>query len=167
MFAKLDQVERPFCIWAARLHQRRFWGPWFQFFSWVGNGPAWGILLSWCAWYSWDEIGQDLLVITAINLLLYRILKGKTVRRRPFVSIAQVSNGARALDEFSFPSGHTLHAVAITSALLLSMPGLAVCLMPVTAMIMLSRVVLGLHYPSDVMAGAALGLLVSGWVLGF
>ena len=167
MFAKLDLIEQPLCIQMARLHHHGFWGPWFKFFSWAGNGPAWGILLAGCIGYRWDSLGQNLLLITLINLVLYRLLKGHTVRRRPFVSSPDIQNGARALDEFSFPSGHTLHAVAITWAVLAELPLLAWILAPVTLMIMLSRVVLGLHYPSDVLAGAVLGLWVSGWVLGF
>ena len=64
---------------------------------------------------------------------------------------------AAPLDAFSFPSGHTLHAVAFTLVALNYYPALAPTLVAFTLLTAGSRVVLGLHYPSDVLAGAALG----------
>jgi membrane-associated phospholipid phosphatase len=64
------------------------------------------------------------------------------------------------LDEFSFPSGHTLHAVSFTIVALAYYPWLAPLLVPFTAGVALSRVVLGLHYPSDVLAATGIAL---GW----
>ena len=61
------------------------------------------------------------------------------------------------LDEFSFPSGHTLHAVAFSIVAVAHYPLLAVVLLPFTACVALSRVVLGLHYPSDVLAAIGIG----------
>jgi undecaprenyl-diphosphatase len=67
------------------------------------------------------------------------------------------------LDEFSFPSGHTLQAVGFTVVALAWYPLLAPLLLSFTALVATSRVVLGLHYPSDVLAaigiGSALGSL--------
>ncbi|HEV7631790.1 MAG TPA: phosphatase PAP2 family protein, partial [Steroidobacteraceae bacterium] len=65
--------------------------------------------------------------------------------------------GAVPLDRFSFPSGHTLHAVSFTLIASMAFPLLALLLVPLALLIALSRVVLGLHYPSDVLAGALLG----------
>jgi undecaprenyl-diphosphatase len=61
------------------------------------------------------------------------------------------------LDEFSFPSGHTLHAVAFSLVAMAHYPVLAWALVPFTASVAVSRVVLGLHYPSDVLAATAIG----------
>jgi undecaprenyl-diphosphatase len=65
------------------------------------------------------------------------------------------------LDRFSFPSGHTLHAVAFTLIACAYYPALWVILVPFTLVTAVSRVALGLHYPSDVLAGAALGALIA------
>ena len=61
------------------------------------------------------------------------------------------------LDEFSFPSGHTLHAVAFGLVAMAHYPALALLLVPFTASVAVSRVVLGLHYPSDVLAATGIG----------
>jgi undecaprenyl-diphosphatase len=93
--------------------------------------------------------------------LLYKWLKSKTSRPRPFAVESGVRAGADPLDAFSFPSGHTLHAVAFSAVAVAYYPMLVVLLAPFTLLVALSRVVLGLHYPSDVLAGAALGALIA------
>ena len=60
---------------------------------------------------------------------------------------------------------HTLHAFAFTTVALHFLPALAVILIPFTALVSVSRVVLGLHYPSDVAAGAVIGILLAHLVL--
>lgn len=66
--------------------------------------------------------------------------------------------GERPLDHFSFPSGHTLHAVLFSVMLGTYFPALLPVLLVFSVLVALSRMVLGLHYPTDVLAGAGLGL---------
>src|SRR3546814_19828118 len=61
------------------------------------------------------------------------------------------------LDEFSFPSGHTLNAVAFSLVAVAHYPALAWLVLPFAASVAASRVVLGLPYPSDVLADTAIG----------
>ena len=93
--------------------------------------------------------------------LIYKWLKSKTSRPRPFAIENAVRAGTDPLDPFSFPSGHTLHAVAFSIVAIAFYPMLAWLLVPFTLLVAASRVVLGLHYPSDVLAGAALGALIA------
>ena len=93
---------------------------------------------------------------------LYRWLKAKISRPRPFQANGAITCNARPLDQFSFPSGHTLHAVAFTTIAIAYYPRLAFLLIPFTFLVALSRMVLGLHYPSDVLAGAAIGAASAG-----
>jgi undecaprenyl-diphosphatase len=96
-----------------------------------------------------------------IGLVVYKLLKSRTTRPRPYQVLAGIRAGIDPLDAFSFPSGHTLHAVACSVVAVAHFPALAPVLVPFTLLVALSRVVLGLHYPSDVLAGAALGALVA------
>jgi len=102
------------------------------------------------------------------SLLLYKLLKRWTRRPRPFASDVRIKAWVAPLDEFSFPSGHTLHAVAFTLIALAYYPTLAWPLIPFAASVAASRVVLGLHYPSDVLAATGIGVMLAGaslWVV--
>lgn len=92
-----------------------------------------------------------------LGLTVYTLLKRVFVRERPFITHAAIDLKAAPLDRYSFPSGHTLHAVSFAWQATAHFPELGWVLVPLAAVIAASRVVLGLHYPSDVLAGAAIG----------
>jgi len=92
-----------------------------------------------------------------VGLALYRGLKNVLVRERPYMTHAAIVCAGRPLDRFSFPSGHTLHAVSFTVIICAALPWAALVLVPAALLIALSRMVLGLHYPTDVVAGGLLG----------
>lgn len=98
----------------------------------------------------------------ALALTLYKSLKRWTKRPRPFAADGRITAWVAPLDEFSFPSGHTLHAVSFTLVALAYYPMLALLLIPFTACIAVSRVVLGMHYPSDVLAATGIGCALAG-----
>lgn len=99
------------------------------------------------------------------GLWIYRVIKRRTTRLRPYRVEPAILARARPLDRYSFPSGHTLQAVSFSTVACAHHPELAVVLWPFTAAVALSRPVLGLHYPSDVLVGAALGWLIARGVL--
>ena len=94
-------------------------------------------------------------------LLLYKGLKRWTRRPRPYKADLRIRAWVAPLDEFSFPSGHTLHAVSFTIVALAYYPWLAPVLVPFTLCVAASRVVLGLHYPSDVLAATGIAALLA------
>ena len=96
-----------------------------------------------------------------IGLVIYRWLKHRMVRERPFIRHPGITLAMPPLDRYSFPSGHTLHAVAFTWQAVANFPELAWVLVPLASLIAASRVVLGLHYPSDVLAGGAIGAVLA------
>jgi undecaprenyl-diphosphatase len=100
-------------------------------------------------------------VIAAIGVTLYKLLKRRLVRERPYVANGNILCGAPPLDRYSFPSGHTLHAVCFTTLFGHFEPMLLVVAAPFALLVAISRVVLGLHYPSDVLAGGAIGALLA------
>ena len=113
------------------------------------------------------DVGLRMLAAGAVALVLYKLLKSRTHRARPYEVLAGIRPGIAPLDARSFPSGHTLHAVAFTIVGVSLMPTLAWIFFPFTLLVAASRVVLGLHYPSDVLAGAAIGAGVAQMILAF
>jgi undecaprenyl-diphosphatase len=97
-----------------------------------------------------------------VGVLVYKLIKGQLNRERPFASNSAVMALLPPLDRYSFPSGHTLHAVAFTMMLAHYYPSLLVLAVPFALSVALSRVMLGLHYPTDVAAGAVVGALIAG-----
>ena len=132
----------------------------FQIASRLGDGIAWYVLvgvlpLIYGRAALRPAIGMALTGI--IGLLIYRRLKHALVRERPFIRHPGITLAMPPLDRYSFPSGHTLHAVAFTWQAVANFPELAWVLIPLAGLIAASRVVLGLHYPSDVLVGGAIG----------
>lgn len=92
------------------------------------------------------------------GLGVYTLLKSRIGRERPYaVHAERISCAMPPLDRYSFPSGHTLHAVCFSSIACTYLPVLAWVLVPFALLVALSRMVLGLHYPTDVLAGALIG----------
>ncbi|WP_147652751.1 phosphatase PAP2 family protein [Vulcaniibacterium gelatinicum] len=145
----------------ARAGTRRF----FAVVSRLGDGMAWYALMAALVLLDGRAglfAAAHLAATGAVALALYKALKRWTRRPRPFAADARIRAWVAPLDEFSFPSGHTLHAVAFTLVALAHYPALAWLLVPFTASVAASRVVLGLHYPSDVLAATAIGAALAG-----
>ena len=156
----LDDKEMGLCLRVNRLgrseHVRRF----FALVSWLGDWSFWalcGALLIAMQGTAALPLVLHIAVTGGIGVLVYWLLKGHLVRERPFVSNGRIRCGAAPLDRYSFPSGHTLHAVSFTILLSRVEPVFLLWCLPFAALVALSRVVLGLHYPSDVLVGAAIG----------
>ncbi|HTT42228.1 MAG TPA: phosphatase PAP2 family protein [Steroidobacteraceae bacterium] len=132
----------------------------FQVASRLGDGIVWYVLLLALPVLYGSAAVRPAAVMAltgALGVLIYALLKRLFVRERPFITHAGIDRAAAPLDRYSFPSGHTLHAVSFTWQALVHFPELAWVLVPLAALIAASRVVLGLHYPSDLLAGAAIG----------
>ena len=98
------------------------------------------------------------IAVTGIaGVLIYKALKSRLVRERPYINRGDILCGTAPLDRYSFPSGHTLHAVSFSIMLSQAEPALIPVVAPFALLVAASRVVLGLHYPSDVVVGAVIG----------
>jgi len=132
----------------------------FQIASRLGNGIIWYVLIfALPLLYGSAAIKPSVMMaLTGIlGVILYKLLKRVFVRERPFITHSSIALGAAPLDRYSFPSGHTLHAVGFTIIALAWFPLLAPLLVTFTLLVAASRVVLGLHYPSDVLAATVIG----------
>ena len=102
--------------------------------------------------------GLEMLVVTAGTVAITQGFKWTLNRKRPYESYPQIDNAYNATDP-SFPSGHTASAFALATSTTLIWPKwyVAVPAYSWAGGVAYSRMHLGLHYPSDVLAGAALG----------
>lgn len=158
---KLRANDAHWCLRANALCTRIAVRRYFSIVSKLGDGPLWYVLIFAPLALQGAEGLHATLHLAAIGLfaaILYKTLKRWTKRPRPCASDVRIHAWVAPLDEFSFPSGHTLHAVAFTTVALAYYPALAWGLIPFAASIAASRVVLGLHYPSDVFAATGIGI---------
>jgi membrane-associated phospholipid phosphatase len=116
----------------------------------------------------WKRVAISALGAAGLALLVNRLVAYGWDRARPFAShTAAHVWGSRSTDP-SFPSDHASAAFAIAFAVLLSDWIAGVVFVAAAILIGVGRVVIGAHYPGDVLAGAAVGLfcaLVVAWAL--
>jgi len=156
------------------------WSPprWFRLWMlWASRlGDGWLWLVAGLALAAGGTEGHRVLARAAVSAGLANILlvlvKGRVRRARPCERARPSHSGVKPLlcfpsDRYSFPSGHSLNAFAIGSVIALAFPVAAPPVLAVAASVAASRVVLGLHFVSDVVAGALLGSLIgaSVWAL--
>lgn len=80
-------------------------------------------------------------------------------RKRPYLMVEKTKFPANPLQDHSFPSGHTTAIFSVVTPYVLIDPQLAFVLIPLGLCVGISRIYLGLHYPSDVLAGGILGTI--------
>jgi undecaprenyl-diphosphatase len=97
----------------------------------------------------------------ALGIALFLTLKRRIGRRRPCALMPHCWSTLLPPDQFSFPSGHTITAFAVSLSLIAFYPSLTAGLLFCACSIGLSRVLLGMHFLTDVLAGAAIGTLLA------
>ena len=135
--------------------------PFFQGLSYVGSfGIVWLALavaisgFSWSRPWLWTRVGAAILVAESAS----GALKVWVARDRPTLATSVPEPLLEAPSTYSFPSGHATVAFACATILALAVPRLRWPLYALAGLIAFSRVYVGVHFPLDVVAGAALGV---------
>jgi undecaprenyl-diphosphatase len=127
----------------------------------MGDGWLWyglgGMLLIYGGPQRFAAVGASgTAAITGV--LVFKVIKLLSHRPRPCQLEPHCWSKVLPPDKFSFPSGHAMTAFSVALVVSYFYPGLEVALFFLAASIAVSRVVLGMHFLSDVLAGAVLGV---------
>lgn len=164
VLARFDHAEYRLCRGLNRSAEWAWLRAVMRIASRLGDGLLWYLLLAALPLiYGVTAIRPALIMMATglAGLLIYRKLKSSLLRERPFIRHPGILLAMPPLDRYSFPSGHTLHAVCFTWQTVAHFPQLGWVLVPAAALIAVSRIILGLHYPTDVIAGGAIGALLA------
>jgi undecaprenyl-diphosphatase len=96
-------------------------------------------------------------VAIGLSVLVFYFVKKWAGRPRPFEQWTDISSLVVPPDKFSFPSGHTMTAFSAYAVYASLIPGSGMLFLPIVVLLGVSRVFLGVHYPTDVVVGAGLG----------
>lgn len=157
----LHQYDQRLLWYFVHSPRRRLWLASARTLSRSGDGIM-QVLLPLCLWWVDRDRGGDLAYATALAFAverpLYWVLKNCCRRRRPPDAIPAFEAVIHASDRFSFPSGHTMAAFLFATLAVMSYGAIFAPLYVWAFGVGLSRVALGVHFPSDILAGAGLGI---------
>lgn len=164
LLMKLKKLDQQLFVGInGRLH-RSFLNFWVYHITHLG-GAWFTIIASLLIWYAapqpWSKVGLQSCVALAVSHLPVVIAKKTYPRVRPYLALPNTKTFRNPLKDHSFPSGHSTAIFSVTMPFVAAAPGLAIILLPLALIVALSRIYLGLHYPSDCLAGAVIGSSVA------
>jgi len=169
----LAQIDAKLYVGFGRLQERLNLYPLARGLSFSGDGYLY-FAIAFLAWLLAPEPGQKLLFsglfAAAIELPIYWTAKKYFKRQRPYVVHTALARIHIPSDEFSFPSGHATAGFLMAYLVMHFFPGAALPIYIWVSMIALSRVLLRVHFVSDILAGMLLGTgiaMFSLWVFGY
>lgn len=166
----INRCDLQMLLWFVHRRHRQLWIAFARALSRSGDGLL-QVLLPTLLLALDRQTGSTVFLVTAaafaIERPLYWVLKNGCQRRRPPEAIPSFSSVIVASDRFSFPSGHTCGAFLLAAIVAFHYPALALPMYLWASGVGLSRVVLGVHFPTDILAGALLGSGIAWFVINY
>ena len=161
----LLKIEGPVLLWIQEYLRLDFLTPVVTFITHLGDGGRIWIVcaLLFLLLSKTRKTGMVMTVSMLINLLATNIiLKNAFARTRPYVAVEGLHRIIEAQSDFSFPSGHTACSFAAAVVLFLMCPRkVGIPAMILAVLISLSRLYVGVHFPTDIIGGAMIGTLAA------
>lgn len=160
LIAWLIQRERSIFFWINQRLNNRFMNVILYTLTHLGGATftiSFTVLVGLLAPAPWSSVGWQALAALALSHIPVAIIKKLYPRIRPHLALPNIRTFKKPLIDHSFPSGHTTAIFSVTVPFMMFMPALIWILLPTALIVALSRMYLGLHYPSDCLVGALLG----------
>ncbi|MGB9867507.1 MAG: phosphatase PAP2 family protein [Bacillota bacterium] len=103
------------------------------------------------------KVSTQAMFALASSHAVVRFLKVVVKRKRPYLTLGNLMVRGPELKDLSFPSGHTAAAFSLATSFAAAFPGVGMLLTVLASLVGISRMYVGMHYPSDVIFGAFLG----------
>lgn len=105
------------------------------------------------------NFGWNISISLAFSHVLIHFLKRIANRPRPNITLSNVNTFSISLYDQSFPSGHTTAAFSVAASIAFIFPEIGLFAIIMAGLVGMSRVYLGVHYPTDVLIGALIGIV--------
>lgn len=164
-FADLLTIDGNILLWIQEYFRQDFMTPFWKFITFLGDSGWFWITLSVLLLLSKQtrRTGVTALLALGLGALITNVaLKNMVARIRPYEVIEGLVLLVKEQSDFSFPSGHSCASFAAAVVYYKMLPkkyGISAVIL--AALIAFSRLYVGVHYPSDVIAGSVIGILVA------
>lgn len=154
--------------WAWLDYSAMFFAQYFEYFLWAAMlafivFPA----LCWSASGGkkyWKMVLEAVIAAAVTRFVLAEAIRWIWFRPRPFVALNFVPLVQKSAEESAFPSGHASFYFALSTIVYFYNKKAGIVFYIASFLIVISRVFVGIHWPADILAGAAIGIFM-GWIL--
>lgn len=148
----------------ARLGRQAYLRPFVLALNQLGNGwlyPFLAVLLLWAVPDHFLTIVAATCMAAGLGHLIYPCIKRTVARVRPCDLDPTMPPLLKVLDRYSFPSGHCMTIAAVSLPIVIVQPAWLLPAAVACALIAWARMLAAHHYPTDILAGIALGALAA------